>query len=340
MQDPSDGQVAPDRIMQFAFSFAPSLVLEAAVSHRVFDVLDEGPKAVEQVSAETGASVRGLRAVMNALVGLEFLTKDSAGRYSLTPESATFLVSTKPTYFGGLLSHTSGQLLPNWMKISEVVQTGRPASSVNQEGEGAQFFQQFVESIFPMSYPAAQVLAERLGIPDLEQSISVLDLAAGSGVWGIALAQKSPHVLVTAVDWADVIPVTRRMAARHGLDDRFRFVEGDLLGVDFGTGYQIATLGHILHSEGQERSRALLRKVFQALAPGGTIAIADFLVHEDRSGPPHALIFAVNMLVNSEHGDTFSFGQISGWLQEAGFVNARTVDAPGPSPLILATKPV
>jgi ubiquinone/menaquinone biosynthesis C-methylase UbiE len=339
VQANAQSQVTPERLMQFAFGYAPPLMLEAAVHHGVFDALDQGSKTLEQVSAQTGASIRGLRSLMNALVGLEFLAKKAKGKYALTPESAAFLVSSKPGYLGGLLRHTSAQLLPKWLQLNDVVRTGQPAAVVNQESNGAQFFCEFVEGIFPLSYPAAQVLAEALGVPQARQPRQVLDLAAGSGVWGIALAQKSPQVRVTAVDWAGVIPVTRRMAARFGVADRFRFVEGDLLEADFGGGHDIATLGHILHSEGEERSRALLRRTFEALAPGGTIAIADWLVNEDRTGPPHALIFAVNMLVNTARGDTFSFGEINRWLQEAGFENVRTLEAPGPSPLILATKP-
>lgn len=51
------------------------------------------------------------------------------------------------------------------------------------------------------------------------------------------------------------------------------------------------------------------------------------------------MLFAVNMLINTDHGDTFSFNEIAGWLGEAGFANPRTLDAPGPSPLILADRP-
>jgi hypothetical protein len=157
-------------------------------------------------------------------------------------------------------------------------------------------------------------------------------------VWGIALAQTNKQVQVTAVDWPQVIPVTRNTVARFGLSERFSFIEGDLLQAAFGEGYDVATLGHILHSEGEERSRALLAKTFEAIRPGGTIAIAEFLVNDDRRGPVNALLFAVNMLVNTQQGSTYSFEEIGGWLREAGFVNARTLEAPGPSPLILATK--
>src|SRR2546426_899494 len=190
-----------------------------------------------------------------------------------------------------------------------------------------------------MSYPAAQKLADHLKIAKMENEVRVLDLAAGSGIWGIALAQKSPRVQVTALDWAGMIPTTKRIAQKFGVGDRFKFIEGDLVKADFGSGYDVATLGHILHSEGEERSRHLLKKTSNALKSGGTIAIAEWLVNDERTEPLPSLMFAVQMLVNTEKGDTFSFNEIKRWLEEAGFKNARTLEVPGPSPLVLATNP-
>jgi hypothetical protein len=337
MTKPGSNQVTPERIMQFAWGYVPPLILEAAIRHRVFDVLDSGPKAINDVQKETDASERGLTAIMNALVGLNLLAKDDQGRYSLTPESAAFLVSTKPGFQGGLIRHCSEQLIPKWLHLNEIVATGKPVESVNEEGAGSEFFQNFVNDIFPMSYPAAQTLARHLNMNGGGE-VRVLDLAAGSGVWGIALAQASDRVRVTAVDWPEVIPVTRKTVGRFGLSDRFSYIEGDLLKADFGSNHTVATLGHILHSEGEARSRELLSKTFGSLATGGTIAIAEFLVNPDRRGPVNGLFFAVNMLVNTDNGGTYSFEEISGWLTEAGFTNARTIESPGPSPLILATK--
>jgi SAM-dependent methyltransferase len=331
--------VTPERIMQFAWSYVPTVVLEAAIHHRVFDVLDAGPKTLKETAAATGASERGLRSIMNILVGLNFLAKTDGQRYALTPESEAFLVSTKPGFQGGMLKHTSGQLIPKWLKLNEVVATGKPSAAVNQEGAGSDFFQKFVVDIFPMSYPSALTLAKHLAFDKSGSEARVLDLAAGSGVWGIALAQSSERVTVTAVDWVDVLPATQKTVGRFGLTDRFTFIPGDLLTADFGHDFNVATLGHILHSEGEARSRSLLHKTFKALAPGGTIAIAEFLVNDDRTGPVMSLFFSANMLVNTDEGDTYSFEEISGWLAEAGFTNARLLEAPGPSPLILATKP-
>jgi SAM-dependent methyltransferase len=331
--------VSPDSIMQYAFGYAPPLILEAAVRTGVFDALDPGPKNLAELASATGASERGLRAILNALVGMELLTRDDLGRYALTPESAEFLVSSKPRFHGGLFRHISTQLVPDWLHLTEAVRTGKPPIAVNREGQGAPFFQEFVEALFPMNYRAAQELADPLKVAEATGPVSVLDLAAGSGVWGIALAEKSPHVRVTAVDWPAVLSVTRRVAERRGVGDRFRFVEGDLQVADFGTGHHVATLGHILHSEGVERSRSLLKKTFAALRPGGTAAIAEFLVDEDRRGPVRGLVFGVNMLVHTEAGDTFTFSEIKGWLEEAGFTEVRRLEVSAGSPLILADRP-
>lgn len=329
--------VTPERIMQFAFGYAPTLMIHAAVRHGIFDALDAGRKTIEQVASETGASVRGLRAVMNGLLALGFLTRDGDGRFGLTPDSAAFLVKGKPGYHGALFLHTVDQILDRWRALSDVVMAGKPAWRVNEQDNGAEFFEGFVEALFPMNYPAASALGDALGLAGAGP-VSVLDLAAGSGVWGIALAQKSPEVRVTAVDWPGVLPVTRRVVERFGLAGQFAYLAGDIQTVDLGRGHDVATLGHILHSEGEEKSRALLKRVGDSLRPGGTVAIAEMLMNEERTGPPHAAIFAVNMLVATESGDTFTFGEIAGWLRETGFENARLLEVPASSPLILANK--
>jgi ubiquinone/menaquinone biosynthesis C-methylase UbiE len=332
-------KLTPERLQQLGFAYAPPLIISAAVNNKVFDTLQSEAKPVEQVSKETGASARGLRAIMDALVGLELLKKDRQSKYSLTPESEAFLISEKPGTLAGFFGSILPVMASRWLRLADIVRGGRPAVAVNQETEGTEFFSQLVETIIPMSYPGAQKLADHLKVANSKEQVRVIDLAAGSGIWGIALAQKSPRVRVTAVDWAGMIPTTKRITGKFGVRDCFDFIEGDLAEANFGSGHDVATLGHILHSEGEQRGRQLLQKVFRALKSGGTIAIAEWLVDDNRSKPLHSLMFAVQMLVNTEMGDTFSFNEIKKWLEEAGFKKVRKLDAPGPSPLILATKP-
>src|SRR6201984_2207598 len=332
-------KLTPERLQQFGFAYAPPLIISAAVNNKIFDTLKGVAKTVEQLQEETGGSGRGLRTIMDALVGLELLKKDRQSKYSMTPESQAFLISDKPGTLAGFFGSILPVMTSRWLRLTDIVRDGRPPVAVNQETEGTEFFSQLVETIIPMSYAGAQKLADHLKVGKTKEQLRVIDLAAGSGIWGIALAQKSPQVRVTAVDWAGMIPTTKRITEKFGVRDCFDFIEGDLLEANFGSGYDIATLGHILHSEGEDRSRQLLTKTFRALKSGGTIAIAEWLVNDDRTKPLPSLMFAVQMLVNTEKGDTFSFNEIKNWLEEAGFKKVRKVEAPGPSPLILATKP-
>lgn len=132
--------MTPERIMQFAWGYMPTLILEAAVEHRVFDVLDGGPKNLHDLHVATGTSERGLTAIANALVGLNFLAKDEQGRFPLTAESAKFLVSTKPGYHGGFIRHCSEHLIPKWLSLNEIVATGKPVGAINQQAPGTDFF--------------------------------------------------------------------------------------------------------------------------------------------------------------------------------------------------------
>jgi 3-hydroxy-5-methyl-1-naphthoate 3-O-methyltransferase len=328
---------SPERILQFAWGFAAPLTIEVAVRNRVFDFLDAAPHTVEEVAEYAKGSTRGWRAVLNCLTGFGLLSKADL-RYSTTPESSTYLVTTKPRYTGGLFRHMSTQLIPSWLDLDKIVRIGKPEGRVNDRETGEEFFAEFVNDLFPLSYPAVNGLGLYLNLKEATSEIRVLDIAAGSGVWGIGLAQQSEHVQVSAVDWPRVLEVTRRMTDRFGLSSRFEFLAGDILEVEYPDKCDVATLGHILHSEGETRSRALLKKVNQALKPGGTIAIAEFTPNSDRTGPPRSLIFAVNMLVNTEAGDTYPFEQVASWLEEAGFVDARELSVAGPAPLVLANR--
>jgi ubiquinone/menaquinone biosynthesis C-methylase UbiE len=234
--------------------------------------------------------------------------------------------------------HLANQLLDNFRHLPEIVRTGKPVSAVNQQNQGAEFFSKFVECLFNLNYASACALAEELAKQLPAGKINILDVAAGSGVWGFGVAQRFPQSQITAVDWHTVLPVTRRVAQRQDLADRLHTIEGDIQEVDFGTGFHVATLGHILHSEGETRSRNLLKKVFDALAPGGIIAIAEFVANDDRTAPPYPLLFAVNMLVHTDDGDTYTFKQMTAWLEEIGFRQVRQVDVSAPSPILVAVK--
>jgi SAM-dependent methyltransferase len=336
MDTASPPAVTPQRIMQMAWGFALPLAIQAAVKNHIFDTLAAGNKTLEEIADQAHVSERGLPFLLNVLVEAGLLSVEG-DHYALTPESATFLVSSSPAFHGAFFAHIQ-DLISHWLGLPEAVRTGTPCLRVEGENDGAAFFEEFVEAIFPTSYPAACTLAEALGLKLLQQPFRVLDIGAGSGVWSIAAAQASPQVQVTALDWPNILDVTRRVATRMGVVHQYEFLPGNLRDVDLPSGLDLVVIGHILHSEGEQSSRRLLKRCCDALKSGGHIAIQEFLLNDDGRGPMQPLMFGLNMLVHTTEGSVWSFAEIAGWLRDAGFAEIQPLPAPGPSPLILGHK--
>ena len=166
----------------------------------------------------------------------------------------------------------------------------------------------------------------------------VLDIAAGHGMFGIALAQRNPQAEVVAVDWAGVLKVASENAAKMGVAARHRGVPGDAFKVDWGTGYDLALMTNFLHHFDRETCTSLLRKTAASLKPGGRVAVLEFVPNDDRVSPPMAASFALQMLGNTPAGDAYTFRELSAMLTAAGFGSITQHALQGPETLIVGTK--
>jgi ubiquinone/menaquinone biosynthesis C-methylase UbiE len=303
----------------------------------LFTHIAAGKKTFRQIARAAGASERGVRMLLDALVALGYLNK-KGGEYGLEPVSAKFLVRGGSVYLGPLINETK-LVWESWAHLTEVVKSGRPFRAVDTEEIGREFFPQLVSAIFPMSYGAARAAVEAIPPKTRSGIRRILDVAAGSGAWSIAFAQAAPEARVTVVDFPEVSAVARQFTARFGVADRYSYLEGNLRQVDFGRNrFDLVILGHIIHSEGEKWGKKLIRKSYRALRPGGMLLIAEMIPNDERSGPALPLVFGLNMLLNTEQGDVFTMGEYRQWLKDAGFKKVTTIEAPSPSPLILATK--
>jgi len=331
-----NNELSPEKIMETSFGYAATRVLVTGVDLEVFTHIANGNHTAADIAKAADASQRGIEVLLNSLASLNFITK-SDGTYDLTPLSEKFLVKGEPAYFGDFVEHIDSLWEP-WGDLTRVVRTGRPFQKVDKE-QGVEFFQKLVSQLFPMSYPCAKVAAEILGVGSTWKGLSVLDVAAGSGAWGIAFAQGDPDTRVTAQDWPGVLEVTKKFADKFKLSRRFSYLPGDLREVDLGQNcYDLVILGHICHSEGAEKTRVLLSRAFGALKHGGKLLIADMIPDDERRTAVFPLLFAVNMLVNTTEGNTFTMAEYREWLADAGFCDITVIDVPGPSPLIVAGK--
>lgn len=320
--------------MQWAY--AQTFTLMAAAELDLFTALAERPGDVDDLAGRIGAAPRGVRMLCEALVGMHVLRREG-DEFALVEGADDLLAAGREGSRLGSIRFLR-RIITDWMGLADAVRTGRPVLDVNGP-VGGSFFRDLVPALYHGNLAAAEAAAEELKRTLPRFDVEALDVAAGSGVFGIALARAHDGVVVTALDKGAVLEVTRDHVDRYGLSARFHYLPGDLREVSLIEGrFDVAFLGHILHSEGEEQTRLLLRRVASALRTGGTVVIGEFLLDEDRSGPPLSLFFGLNMLIHSEVGDVFTLSQLSGWLEEAGFRDVRLLEADAPSPLLLADK--
>jgi ubiquinone/menaquinone biosynthesis C-methylase UbiE len=335
---PHPKTVSPAPLLDSTFAFAITSVLAAAIELDLCTAINRGADTIQKLAEATSSTQRGLRILLDALAGCGWLTK-RGDRYALTPWAAQYLSKESSAYAGGIVFQ-SKMLRNQWDRLAEVVRTGKSWHAIEGRDDRGEFFSEFVGSLYGMNAAAAEAVAGMLWKSKPPVACEVLDIGAGSGVWSLAVARAVPHARVTVADWPAVVEkATKPFVTRENMGDRYQYLPGNFREVDFGNSkFDVAYLGHICHSEGAENTRTLFQRIYRALQPGGRLIIADMLPDEQRSKATFALLFAVNMLVNTDAGDTFTLAEYRQWLKNAGFRTVETWDVPAPSPIIVATK--
>jgi ubiquinone/menaquinone biosynthesis C-methylase UbiE len=329
---------SPLPILEVTWAFASTQIVCTALELNLFTCIEEGFCTLEKLAGETGSSLRGLQFLLDALVGMRYLEK-SGERYDLTPLSSQYLSQKSPSYLGGLVLH-SRQLQANWSRLTGVVRTGRAPHTTETEEAQGEFFARFIDALHSQHSPVAATVARELWPDDAGEGRRVLEVGAGSAVWSLAFAHRDNRSQVTVADWPTVIErVTRKCVAREHAEERYDYLAGNYHDGDFGEAtFDLGILGHICHAEGAARTEQLLARIHRALKPGGMVLIAEMIPDDKRRTAVYSLLFAVNMLVNTEEGETFTFDKYRQRLEDAGFLDVRTLQTSSSFRLIVANK--
>ncbi len=234
LSEPIGEQVSPQPVLEAAWSFAVTRVLTSAIELDVFTWIARGQTTLEDLAKTTSCSARGLAMLLNALTGLNYLEVRVGRRYGLSPVSAVYLTKTSPHYIGACVLHNTAESWSTWAELSEVIRQGTPARhSVHGDQADVEFFSQLVQSLRRLSADAAAAAARALGNGKPERARKVLDVAAGSAVWSLALANMICRLwsrLLTCPKWwigllvGSSIVKASRIALRFGLETFARWI--------------------------------------------------------------------------------------------------------------------
>ena len=330
------GKFDPFDLLRLNMSFMPSRVLTAAVQLGVFSQIANGSQNAKSIAEKVQATERGTRMLLDALTAMQLLRK-SRNEYRLTDPAKRYLVRESAEYIGGVLS--DNHLWEAWGRLTDIVRTGQPHHRVEQQNKAEDFFPILIQALHVTNQQPAWRAAKILCSSAKSRSMEVLDVACGSGVWGIAIARTASKAHITAQDYPGILTITRRYVQQHGVESRYDFLPGNLREVEFDVGrYDLAILGNIVHSEGEIAAKTLFKRLSAALTPGGRVAIIDMVPNNQRTGPAFPIFFAINMLVNTSDGDTFTRAEYSTWLKQAGFGKVVAAEIGLHSPMLIATK--
>lgn len=323
---PADG---PDRIREIANRFRESRILLTAFELDLFTALASGGATSAQAAAQIGADARAVDRLLNALCAIG-LVKKRGTKFSLPKGAANYLVRGRRGYQSGLM-HTV-HLWETWSTLTEAVRRGTcvPRPGVNDRGD--RWLTAFISA---MHERASAVAPKAVSLLDLEGVSSVLDVGGGSGAFAMAFARARKNLTATVFDLPNVIPLARRYVSESGLEGRIEFKTGDYLTDELGTGFDLVFLSAIVHSNSPEENGGLIGKCAGAVRSGGRVVVQDWVMDESRTSPAGGAFFALNMLVGTDAGDTYTGKEIRRWMKEAGLGRFRQNNLPsGVSQLI------
>jgi SAM-dependent methyltransferase len=290
----------------------------------LFTTIGEGATAAE-TAQKLGTDPRATEMLLNALVAVGALVKGEAV-FGCTAESKA-LGPARP----GLL-HTV-HLWDTWATLTECVKSGRAVRSRGPEGFPEARTRAFIAAMHARAQESARETVRLSGIHDAKR---MLDVGGGSGAFSIAFAKTCPELRAEILDLGAVVPLAEEYIREAGLQNRVRVRPGDMRTADFGEGFDLVLLSAVCHMFGEDENRSLIQRCARALVPGGHLVIREFILQEDRAGPPHAALFALNMLVGTEHGNTYTEGEYRNWMEEA---DLGTITRPDPEgDVIVASK--
>ncbi len=320
-----------DDILEAASAFQKSRVILTAFELDIFTNLTGDSLTAEEIGHRIGARARSTERLLNALCSIGLLMKRK-GRFSNTEASSRFMVKGSPEYLsriGHLLN-----LYRTWGTLTDAVKAGRCVTAREYDESSLSYF---IEAMHQRAAKNAASLVSHINLSGVKR---VLDVGGGSGVYSMAFARAKSGLQAVVLDMPVVIKLAKKYIAENGMTGRVKSMKGNYHTRDFGRGYDLVFMSAIVHINSTDENQSLMNKAYACLNPGGRIVIQDHIMEEDRTAPARGAFFSLNMLVNTEAGDTYTEQEMRAWLANAGCVDIRRIATGMENDLIVGGRPV
>jgi cyclopropane fatty-acyl-phospholipid synthase-like methyltransferase len=324
MSDILDPEVLPTKIFCALHSFERTEALRAAVELDVFTAISDQGSSADEIAARCKTSPRGMRVLCDHLC-LTGLLQKRVGRYWLTEEAALYLDRRSDRFIAdaAIQVYAGGVLAEGYRNLAQALRIG--GTALPRAGTLAPdhpYWSQFARALAPVGAATARLLANRLEYPPTVP-IRVLDVACGHGHYGIAIAKRNSLAEIFALDWPAVLELALANAHNAGVLERYHAVPGDVFSTNLGERYDLALITNFLPDLGSEDCVKLLARIRSALTLDGRAVALQAIPEDDRLSPPNAPSLALSLLVQTPHGDVYTYGELDEMFRRAGFVRTE-----------------
>ena len=324
--------ISPEKLESMIRGWQTNRILLTAIELDIFTHL-ELPASSAYVADTLETAPRHTDRLLNALATLGVIEKKE-GRFVNGVTASKHLVPGKPDYWMSL--HHLNNMWNSWTRLTDVVRYGQPARTLPDTSQASlDWADHFIAAMQQFGSLRAPAVFDKL---ELKGAKKALDLGGGSGAFAVELAGRYPELSVVIFDLPDILPLTRGYIEKSGFADRISYTGGDFLVNEYGSGFDVVFMSNVIHSNGPEEIQNMFRRAYQALKPNCKLVVHDFMPGEDRTAPPWAVTFALNMLVHTENGDTYTVSEVTDWMAAAGFINIKHKDTGMNSDLVIGIK--
>ena len=323
-----------------AGAHAEARAIQVALKLGFFEVLAEGPIHAQALSAALKTDMRATALLANAMAALGLLESSDDG-YRLADGSRRFLVKSSPEYLGGMILFDEA-IFQHWVRLEDSIRSGRPARTPDMFQSDPADTERFIRAMDSLTRARGDAtwVAQHL---DLANVMRIADLGGGPGTYLAAMVKHWPSARGMLWDLPATLRVARRVLEEGDREvaDRIDLVEVDYLTAALPGPVDAIFMSNIIHSENEADNAMLIMKCFEAIAPGGMIIIKDHVMNRALTMPRTGAIFSLYLLLTTR-GRDYSFDEIAGWLNAAGFVDPKLETLPAPpfsSSLVIASKP-
>jgi predicted O-methyltransferase YrrM len=331
----------PPLISQLARASWLAGVANSAVKLDICTKLKDGKRNSEWMAKQYGANLLHMRWMLNSCVSAGLLEKVGPDEFQNTKESAKYLVKGAPNYYGDAFTYLAS-LGPLFDKVDTAMLPGHETTheeKVQTPEEEAAYWTGYMLAMEQWGGGMQEdMLLENV---DLSGRKKWLDVGCGSGVYTFAVCRKYPNLKGVLFDQEKALPLAKSRIKSLGMSDRISTIAGNYYEDDFGSGYDVVLFSGVLIQESPEGQKKLMKKAFDAMAPGGIIIVQDILQigPYTETSPKIALESLVAAVFYGGTGGVVSGDDTEEFLKSAGFTKTKQIPLPGVYSLVTAIKP-